>query len=483
MAFKDLRAYLERLDEIGELQRIPGAHWDLEMGVLGELAFEQHGPALLFQEVPDYPPEYGVVTNLCSTERRVQAAFGLDPDAPLGEGVAWLKAKMDSFQPVPPTVVGDGPVLEHVKTGDDIDLLEFPVPVWHELDGGRFIGTGDCFIVRDPETGAINVGTYRMQVHDRNTTGLWQALSTDGRRALRKYWEKGESAPVAVTFGQEPVLFLASCGHLGVPRGVPELEFAGHVRGEPVEVVLGKLTGLPIPANAEIAIEGELPPPQAEMRDEGPFGEYTGYYAGGVAPEPVVHVKALYHRTNPIMVGAPPMKPVAGAYCSPMPSGMLTSLWTKLDQMVTGVLRVQDIASVGAIVVQLRQENKDTVPRVVDALTELPINWRMFVLVDEDIDVEDAKDVVWAIGSRCDPATGVSINTIQSTWGLNPHLPVDYRKKMRSIEAANSGYAFSRMIINACRPYAMRDQLGPVNQFSHERRAEARQKWGHLLQL
>src|SRR5947209_4043398 len=105
MAFRDLRAFLDRLDEIGELQRVPGAHWNLEMGVLGELTFERHGPALLFTDVPGYPPDYGVVTNLCSTERRVQAAFGLDPDAPLGDGVGWLKAKMDTYQPVAPVVV------------------------------------------------------------------------------------------------------------------------------------------------------------------------------------------------------------------------------------------------------------------------------------------------------------------------------------------------------------------------------------------
>ncbi len=475
MPFKDLRDFIAKLEEEGEVKHISGAHWDLEMGVISELSFEDQGPALIFENITDYSSEYKVVSNLCSTQRRALMALGWDSGQSLGEAMSHWKERYSGYRGLAPVVVSGGPVLEHEERGDQIDLLRFPVPRWHERDGGRYIGTGDCIIVRDPDDGRINVGTYRLQLHDRCTTGIYQGPGNDGAKIIKKYWQKGQSAPVAATFGQEPVLFLTSCGRLGAPSGVPEYEYAGFLRGEPVEVIEGKLTGLPIPATAEIAIEGEVPPPEVESRGEGPFGEYTGYYMGSMVPEPVIRVHALYYREKPILLGAPPFKPVQGHYAAPLPMRAVTGLWTRLERAgIKGILAVRDLANVGATVIQVRQESDDHTEHIVESVAAFPIPQRVIILVDEDIDIDDAKDVLWAVGTRCDPSTCINVNTIKTSWVFNPSMTIDERKKKGT-------YPFSRMIINACRPYNRIKELPPVNLFSREMREKARKKWSQVL--
>lgn len=475
MAFSDLREFLAMLEERGEVRRISGAHWNLEMGVISELSFEQQGPALLFENIPDYPSNYRVASNLCSTQRRGFMALGWDPRRSMAEAMARWKERYSDYRPVPPVVVSSGPVLKHRLAGDEIDLLRFPVPLWHERDGGRYIGTGDCVILRDPETDRVNVGTYRLEVHDRSTTGIYQSPSNDGHKILVKYWKKGRAAPIAVTFGQEPVIFLTASGRLGTPSGVPEYEYAGFIRGGPVEVVEGKLTGLPIPATAEIAIEGEVPPPDTESRNEGPFGEYTGYYMGSAVAEPVIRVKVLYHRDDPILLGAPPFKPVRGHYAAPLPMRAVTGIWSRLEKEgIGGILGVRDLVNVGALVVHIRQEGEGHVERLIRALEKMPVPQRVMVVVDEDVDPDDAKDVWWAVGTRCDPSTGVHVNTINTNWVFNPSQTIEQRR-------AKGVYPFGRMIINACRPYRLLQELPPVNVFSREAREAALKKWAKVL--
>jgi 4-hydroxy-3-polyprenylbenzoate decarboxylase len=475
MAYRDLRGFLTKLEDGGDLKRVSGAHWDMEIGVISELSFEHQGPSLLFGDIPDYPPDYRVVTNLCSTLRRALLALEMDPNLRLLEAMKIVKERHSSYKPVPPTMVSKGPVLDHEFTGDEIDLLRFPVPRWHEKDGGRYIGTGDCVILRDPDTGRVNVGTYRLEIHDRSTTGIWQGgAGNDGAKIIRKYWAKEKPAPVAATFGQEPILFCASSGW--TPPGVPEYEYAGFIRGEPIEVVEGKVTGLPIPATAEIAIEGDVPPPESESRDEGPFGEYTGYYMLSEVAAPIIRIKALYHRDSPILLGAPPFKPVSGEYVSPLPIRTLNGIWRRLEEAgLRGILGVDHLASLGATVIQVLQESEDQVERIMDILSKIPAPQRLTIIVDDDIDIEDAKDVLWAVGTRCDPATAVRVDTIETSWVYNPLLTLEQRKR------PGVRYPFSRLVINACRPYKLRGELPPVNVFSEKLRRDAWNKWGKTI--
>ncbi|NIO11987.1 MAG: UbiD family decarboxylase, partial [Deltaproteobacteria bacterium] len=168
----------------------------------------------------------------------------------------------------PPKMVDSGPLMENVLRGEEVDMLKIPVPIWHELDGGPYIGTGLAVIVKDPDTGWVNLGSYRLQLHDRYTTGLFCEPENDGRAIIEKYWKAGKPCPVAISLGPEPIIFLTASGSTGCPKRVPEYDYAGFILDEPIPVIEGPLTGLPISAHSEIAVEGEIPPPDSESRPE-----------------------------------------------------------------------------------------------------------------------------------------------------------------------------------------------------------------------
>ena len=150
---------------------------------------------------------------------------------------------------------------ENVFFDDDIDVLKLPAPFWHEHDGGRYLGTGCIVFLRDPDTGKVHFGTYRVMVHDEKTVGLYITPNKTGNVIRKKYWDKGESCPVAVSLGNDPVLFLASSYFLG-QHAMSKFELSGYVRGAPVEVVVDNLTGLPVPATSEVVLVGEVPHPR-----------------------------------------------------------------------------------------------------------------------------------------------------------------------------------------------------------------------------
>ena len=208
----------------------------------------------------------------------------------------------------------------------------------HRGDGGRYIGTGDSFINRDPETGYVNMGTYRMQVHERNLLGIWQSPGQQGRLIAERYWKQGKACPVVATFGGDPLLFFLS--YTKFPFGVSELDRAGGMLGRPVEVIKGPLTGLPIPAHAEVVIEGEMPPPDVESHMEGPFGEWPGYYTVGTKgtadEQPVIRVKAIYYRDDPILLNMAPQWPGAPHHSVRFEGGIL---WEQLEAVgVPGIV-------------------------------------------------------------------------------------------------------------------------------------------------
>jgi len=154
----DLRDFITELERSKELERVEGADWDVEIGVVTELCDEKWGPALLFDKIKGYPPGYRVTSNLIATPRRVAAALGFPPDISNIELVRLVKDKFKDLKAIPPTPVSEGPLLENVFEGKDVDLFKFPVPRWHEHDGGRYIGTADMVIMRDPmEDGSMLV--------------------------------------------------------------------------------------------------------------------------------------------------------------------------------------------------------------------------------------------------------------------------------------------------------------------------------------
>ena len=477
MPFNDLREFIEAVRRLGQVKEIHGADWKLEIGALTELlAFQDPSPLLLFDQIPEHPPNFRVAANLLNNAVRSGLTVGMPADTTPIQLVARWKELLKVVKPIPPRLVSRGPILENTQTGAEVDVTIFPTPQWHELDGGRYIGTADCVITREPvEKGWVNLGIYRVQIHDRRTLGLYISPGHHARIMREKYWERGESCPVVVTFGQEPLLFLVA--GQSIPYGLSELDYCGGLRGSPVDVIRGDVTGLPIPATAEIAIEGEVPPPTEQVHLEGPFGEWPGYYAHGAANEPVIRVKKVYYRNDPILCGAPPLRPPFLVFGVPIGAA---AIWNYLDKAdvpdVTGVWSyVGGSAAAGGtpfIVIAVKQRYHGHAQQAgIAALGSRGGNYhgRFVIVVDDDIDPSNIQEVVWALATRCDPRTAMSV--IDGCWStpLDPAMHPDQR------DAGN--FVSSRAILNACRPYAWRDRFPPVNVLSPELKEKLVAKW------
>jgi 4-hydroxy-3-polyprenylbenzoate decarboxylase len=265
---------------------------------------------------------------------------------------------------------------------------------------------------------------------------------------------------------------------LAYPWGTEEYGIAGALLGEPLQVVTGKYTGLPIPAHAEIVIEGEYPPPEVETREEGPFGEWPGYYASGARKEPVIKVKRIMHRNNPIIVGSPPMKPPAGGTAVHVVRA--SNVWHELDRLgIPGIRGVWNMRAGGSrylTVISVEQKYSGHARQVAMAAMsgeEGASHGRFVIVVDEDIDPTNDEDVLWAIATRCDPATSIEI--LAGCWSapLDPGIPPERKAK--------GDYTNSRAIILACRPYYWKKDFPRVNRASDELRAATLKKWSYLF--
>ncbi|MFM9971026.1 MAG: UbiD family decarboxylase [Burkholderiales bacterium] len=477
VAYKDLREFIELAKQIDSYKIIEGADWNEEIGTLTEVTCEhfQDPPLLIFDKIKDYPPGYRVVGTLITSHKRWALALGLPLDCTRLETARNATRKIKASSPIPPREVKTGPVMENIMTGDDIDLLKFPVPLFHKGDGGRYIGTGCTVINKDPESGYVNMGTYRLQVHEKNLMGLWISPGQQGRIIAQRYWERGESCPIVCTFGIDPLTFMSS--YTIVPWGKSELDFAGGMRGEPIDVIKGPLTGLPIPAYAEIAIEGEVPPPSVEKRAEGPFGEWPGYYSGGTQgtgeDQPVIRVKAIYHRNDPILHNQTPNWPGAVHTAIDFRAGLL---WDQLES--AGVPGIKGVYMFNPyfVVVSIQQQYAGHAKQAGHAVIGCAAGARQgryTVVVDEDIDPTKLKEVLWAIWTRADPAE--DIDAIAGCWNtpLDPRMPPDKRNAR--------DYTTGRCIIYAVRPFAWRDKFPKTSRSEPELRRRIMEKYKDMF--
>ena len=262
-----------------------------------------------------------------------------------------------------------------------------------------------------------------------------------------------------------------------IPWGQSELGLIGGLRGRPLDIIKGPLTGLPIPAHAEIAIEGEVPPPVAEARTEGPFGEWPGYYSGGSLgtgePQPVIKVKAVYHRDHPILQNEPPLWPGAPRMDPNLGVGIL---WDQLEsagiQDITGVYSFSPYLNVVAIKQRYPGHAKQAGLGVV-AASAAARNGRYVVVVEDDIDPTNLQEVLWAMMTRVDPATDIDI--IDKCWST----PLDPR--MSPAKRANRDYTNSRAVFYAVRPFEWRDRFPAVSRASRKLREEIIKKYQGVL--
>jgi len=278
---------------------------------------------------------------------------------------------------------------------------------------------------------------------------------------------------VAVTV--EPHLFSASSN--AATWGTTEYEIAGFIKGEPLEVIPGPRTELPLPATAELVIEGEIPPRSVEERVEGPFGEYTGYYAAGEKKEPVIRVHAIYHRTNPILHGEPPLKPPIRYWICP-PTSSTLAVWEGLEKSgIPGIKGAYALDTGGGLitVVAIKQQyagHARQVGRVASGLMRSMC--RVMVVVDDDIDPSNAEEVLWAIATRTDPETTFEIQRDCPSSALDPMIPPEQKRRR--------DYRSTRALILACRPWDWMDQFPTVNRASDELRGQVYSKWRSLFE-
>lgn len=472
--FKDLREWIKAMENIGELKRVVGAEVEEEIGGIVDWFQERVGtPSLLFEKIPGYHPGYRILANSLFSKSRIAATLGLPVDTPPLEIVRHCKNILLQMKMHPPVEVKNTPLFTNTWKGDSVDLTKIPVPKWHEDDGGPYIGTGCMVIQKDPESGWVNLGCYRVQSYDEKTLGIMMTTGRHGDIILRKYWNKSQPCPVAVSVGQDPLLLMLA--GMQIPYGICEYDVAGGFRGEPIEIVRLPLTGLPAPAAAEMVIEGEIP--LDERREEGPFGEWTGYYASGIRPQPVIHVKAVYFRDDPIQLGAVPRKPPNddAYYMTYLGSA---SVWADLERAgVEGIRGVWCAEAGGSRIfttVSIEQLYPGHAKQVVMATASCHSGAyanRYTVVVDEDIDPSDINDVIWAMCTRVDPREDIEI--IRRGWS-SPLDPMSYPLDFRRFNA--------RVLIDACRPYERRDSFPRVAKASPELRSRIIKKWKHLQQ-
>lgn len=475
IAYNDLREWMEEAEKLGEFKVVEGATWEKDIGMATELLHHSEpSPAVIFDKIPGVEPGFRVIANVFGG-KRMNMTFGLPAELTKVELSEAFTALMKDLKPMPYRFVESGPVLENVLMGDDINICKFPTPLWHEQDGGRYIGTGSYDITIDPDEGWVNLGTYRVMVHDEKHLGFYISPGKHGRIHRDKFFAKNEPCPVAVVVGGDPLLYLMACNE--VPYGISEYELAGALRGKPYEVIKGKVTGLPIPANAEIVLEGFAYP--GVQKNEGPFGEWTGYYGSGERDEPVIEVKAIYHRNNPIILGSPPNRPPDELcrYRSIVRSGLL-----KEELEKAGIPDVQSVWAheVGgsrmllAVSIKQRYAGHARQAGHVAAMCHVGAYAGKYVVVtDEDIDASDLQAVIWAMVTRSEPAE--SIDIIRRAWST----PLDPR--IHPEEKAKGNPTNSRAIIDATRPWEWRDRFPAVNYPSPEVAKLAREKFGYLL--
>ncbi|MFN8456380.1 MAG: phenylphosphate carboxylase subunit beta [Anaerolineae bacterium] len=463
---KDLRGFIQLAEQEGELKRVKAeVDWNLELSHIAKLNEERSGPALLFENVKDYHSP--VITSVCTTTSRLALIMGMPKSASLVDLMReWVNRSRNK---VPPQWAESAPCKENVDVGDQVDLFKFPVPHVYPRDGGRYFGTAVYVVTKDPDRGWINLGTYRLQILNKNTLGTQFIKGKHAEIMLKRYGELKKPMPVAAIIGGDPLLFLMGASRLSAFES--EYDIAGAIRSRPIEVVKGETVDLPIPAGAEIVAEGEVDP--EAMLPEGPFGEYTGYYSGiGTTPRPFIKVNCVTYRNDPIFWLTTVGRAVTDTHMT-MALTYGATLWQQLEAM-----RIPGIKSVycppeGAgrflAIISVKQMYPGHAAQVGTAAisTEMgAYGLKTVIVVDEDVDAWDIPRVMWALSFRFQPSRAEFIGRGRST-PLDPSLPIDARD------------ITSRIILDCTIPFEWKEKPIPIILDSEVvKRVEAR--WAEL---
>jgi 4-hydroxy-3-polyprenylbenzoate decarboxylase len=474
--WRDLRDWLRLVETAGALKRIAApVDPDEELGAVTYLATRQEdAPALLFEKLAGDQTGTRILSNMLgASKERYALSVGLDPQLSVSDMIAQSRSIMKRRIPTTSVAKDKAPVNEVVLRGDDIDLTAFPIPRFWPGDGGRYIGTGDITFTESPDSGRINVGCYRQMLHGPRQVGLYCSPGKHGLLDREGWWARGESCEVVCAYGVDPVLFMVAAQTFGVNQS--ELEVAGGMMGRGVALTEAECVSLPIPANAEIVIEGTVT--QGDVLAEGPLGEFTGYYSRERSPQPVIRVEALHYRRSPIFTHALMAKYPSceiGAYYAIMRSARI------LDDLegigVPGVVSAYAHPAAasgwGMVVVSIRQKYAGHSAQVLALAAQCPAAayyTKWVIVVDEDVDPTDLNDVLWALSTRCHPSEDIDI--LRNTWstGLDP--------SQYPPEARPYG---SKVLINACKPHRHLKQFPTSTALRRSVYDRVAARWGEL---
>ena len=448
-----LQSYISALEEAGELHRgTAEVDSEFELCHISKVNEEAKGPALYYENVKDH--SIPVFTSAFTTPKRLAIALEQDQELSMSQlSKKWMELTTQDL--VKPKFVDNPAVMDTVWEGDDVDMTKIPSPWFYPEDGGRFFVTAGFLVTQDPETGWTNLGTYRSQVLGKDILGSQIIKGKHGDFHMKQYAERGELMPAAAVVGTDPVLFLA--GSTLVSSQTDEYDIGGALRQRPIEVFKSDLTGLTLPANAEIIAEGYIDP--NELMEEGPFGEYTGYYSGNKGkdyPKPVLRIKRILMRKKPVMWATTVGKPINDIHMIQSLNRTAT-LWHDLE-----VMRVPGVESVyippeacGRFwgVVSVRQKypgHSNHVGNAVIASTTGHYGLKGVITVDHDIQADDWDRVWWALSTRFDPKRSAQIIDRGRSTPLDPGLPIDARE------------ITSRIILDACTPYEWQNKPNEI---------------------
>jgi len=446
---KSIRDFIKQAESGGMLQRIKAeVDWDLELSHIAKLNEEKQGPALLFENVKDY--DSPVLTSACTTTERLSLIMGMPKDSTLVDLMRHWVEKGETK--VPPKLVDTGPCKENKMMADEIDLFKFPVPKFFPMDGGRFFGTAHFVVTKDPESDWVNVGTYRLQLLDKNTLGTQFIKGKHSDIMLKKYQAMGKPMPVAVVVGCDPLMFLMGAARLSAFQS--EYDLAGAIRGEPIEVVKCETNDLIVPATSEIVVEGEVD--ADKFMEEGPFGEYTGYYSGvGSDPRNYIKVNCVTHRNNPVFMATTVGRAVTDTHMT-MALTYGSTLWQQLVAMRIPGIKAIYCPPEGSgrflAIISVKQMYPGHADQVLTAAisTEMgAYGLKTVIVVDDDIDPWDISRVMYALSFRFQPNRSQVIKRGRST-PLDPSLPINARE------------ITGRLLLDATIPYDWKEKPIPI---------------------
>jgi UbiD family decarboxylase len=431
----DLRNFLELLAREGELQKIKtSVDPKHEIGAVCKILNERPGsPAVLFENVKG--SAIPVVGQLLASDKRVSMALGLAQENVFDETVK------RATSPIPPRLVSEGPCQEVIIEGDEVDVTKLPLCTNNPNDGGPYITAGHV-IIKDPEYG-MNLGIYRMMLISRNEVSLRLTPGHDGYDFMKNAEKRGQKKfEVAVCVGVPPAVYVASQFE---PRiGVYELEIAGGLLGRPVEVVKCRTVDLEVPALAEIVLEGELTIPP-KTGTEGPFGEFCGYTTRAVPGERIMTIKAITHRKNPIYhniwLGKPPHEHL---YVDALTYAVAAYL--ELKPAYPALKKAYAPPWGVSIVLVLQVESRLKRPGLMNNMLAASLytrsgKWKHVIVVDEDINLYDPNEILWALTTRFQPAEDMYVIPKGITSSLEPSSSVDgVTSKMMADATIKSGF-------------------------------------------